>query len=144
MRTRTTIALLALLGVSPVAQEPTTYATRLSPLPRTAATVPSLTGSGEVTAVLSGTTLTITGHFTGLQSPATMARVHMGERTGVRGPAIFEVQVTEAPSGNISATIELRRAHMDPLEQGRFYLQLHSENAPEGNLWGWLLRPEDR
>jgi hypothetical protein len=27
---------------------------------------------------------------------------------------------------------------------GRFYIQLHSEKAPEGNLWGWLLREETR
>jgi hypothetical protein len=25
------------------------------------------------------------------------------------------------------------------LRQGRMYLQLHSESAPDGNLWGWLL-----
>lgn len=139
MRTRTTIALLALLAASPVAQESTSFTARLSPLPRTAATVASLTGSGEVTAVLTGMTLTISGHFSGLQSPATIARVRIGERTGVRGPAVFEVQVTEAPGGAISATLELGRAHLEPLSSGRFYLQLHSQSAPEGNLWGWLL-----
>lgn len=144
MRTRTTIALVALLAASPVAQESTDFTARLSPLPRTAATVTSLTGSGEVTAVLSDMTLTITGRFTGLQSPATIARVHMGERTGVRGPAIFDVQVTEAPSGSISATLELRRVHLELLRQGRFYVQLHSQSAPEGNLWGWLLAREAR
>jgi len=144
MRMRTTIAIVALLAASPVAQESTSFTARLSPLPRTAATVPSLTGSGEVSAVLSDMTLTMTGRFTGLQSPATIARVHMSERTGVRGPAIFDVQVTEAPSGSISATLELRRVHLELLRQGRFYVQLHSQSAPEGNLWGWLLAPEAR
>jgi len=28
------------------------------------------------------------------------------------------------------------------LEKGRFYVQLHSEKAPDGNLWGWLLPQE--
>jgi hypothetical protein len=144
MRTRTTIALLALLTAAPVAQESTSFTARLSPLPRTAATVDSLTGSGEVTAVLTGTTLTIGGRFDGLQSPATLARVHIGERTGMRGPAVFEVQVTEAPRGAIAATLDLRRVHLEPLQAGRFYVQLHSQTAPEGNLWGWLLAPEDR
>ncbi len=28
------------------------------------------------------------------------------------------------------------------LNRGRLYLQLFSEKAPEGNLWGWLLPQE--
>jgi hypothetical protein len=144
MRTRTTIACLVLLATTPAAQTPTSFTIRLSPVPRTPATVDTVTGAGEATAVLAGTTLTITGQFSGLQSPATIARLHIGERTGVRGPAIFDVQATPAANGSLAATLELGRAHLDPLANGRFYLLLHSQNAPEGNLWGWLLAAEAR
>jgi hypothetical protein len=30
---------------------------------------------------------------------------------------------------------------VEALKAGRFYIQLHSERAPDGNLWGWLLAP---
>ena len=30
------------------------------------------------------------------------------------------------------------------LEKGRLYVQLHSEKAPDGNLWGWLLPQENK
>ena len=30
------------------------------------------------------------------------------------------------------------------LEKGRLYVQLHSEKAPDGNLWGWLMPQENK
>ena len=103
-----------------------------------------ITGSGSMTAQLSGTTLTITGLFTGLQSPATQAHVHIGERTGVRGPAAFDVRVDKATTGSMSATIELSETQMASLRRGFFYVQIHSETAVDGNLWGWLLAEEKK
>ena len=32
----------------------------------------------------------------------------------------------------------------DDLNRERLYVQLYSEKAPEGNLWGWLLAQENR
>jgi len=26
------------------------------------------------------------------------------------------------------------------LKKGQLYIQIYSEKAPDGNLWGWLLR----
>ena len=49
-----------------------------------------------------------------------------------------------ATSGTITGSIELTREQADDLANGRLYIQLHSEKAPEGNLWGWLLLPEGR
>jgi hypothetical protein len=28
---------------------------------------------------------------------------------------------------------------VDSLKKGKFYIQINSEKAPEGNLWGWLM-----
>jgi len=28
---------------------------------------------------------------------------------------------------------------VEGLRQGQIYLQIHSETAPDGNLWGWLI-----
>jgi len=126
------------------AQEPGVFKGRLSPVPISADMASRVTGSGSMTAQLSGTTLTIAGLFTGLQSPATLAHVHIGERTGVRGPAVFDVRVDKATTGSMSATIELSETQVASLRRGFFYVQIHSEKAADGNLWGWLLAEEKK
>ncbi|HJU41178.1 MAG TPA: CHRD domain-containing protein [Vicinamibacterales bacterium] len=117
----------------------TAYRARLSVVPIDVAMQATVAGSGAATATLKGSTLTITGTFSGLKTAATMARLHRGPRTAMRGPAIGDLTVTAATNGTISGTLELTKQHVDDLAAGRLYLQLHSEKAPDGNLWGWLL-----
>jgi CHRD domain-containing protein len=132
----------AIAGVR--AQESQAFKGRLSPVPISADMVNRITGSGSITGQLTGTTLTLTGLFTGLQSPATLAHVHIGERTAVRGPAAFDVRIDKATTGSLSATIELNASQVTALRRGLFYVQLHSEQAADGNLWGWLLPTEEK
>lgn len=122
-----------------VAAQGQQYHARLSVVPIDVAMQATVAGSGSTTATLKGTTLSITGTFSGLRTPATVARVHRGPRTAMRGPAIGDLTATAATSGTISGRLELTKAQIDDLAAGRLYLQLHSEKAPEGNLWGWLL-----
>jgi hypothetical protein len=124
------------------AQAAKTYRARLSPVPVSTAT-PTVTGVGSVTATLSGTKLSLTGTFEGLASPATFAKLHRGPK-GIRGPAVFDLKVTAAASGTISGSIDLTPSQVDDLGRERFYVQLHSEKAPDGNLWGWLLSQENK
>jgi len=91
-----------------------------------------------VTATLDGSTLKITGTFQGMKSPATIAQVHMGAR-GVRGPVEFDLAVDKSPSGTLSGTITRTKIQIDTVRRGWYYVQIHAEQAPEGNLWGWLL-----
>ena len=127
------------LGLLAGAQGGEKFKARLSPVPIDAATANATTGAGSVNAVLTGTNLSITGTFEGLRSAATVARLHNGPK-GVRGPAVFDLTVTKATSGTISGTLRLTAAQVEGLKNGRFYVQIHSEKAPEGNLWGWLLQ----
>jgi hypothetical protein len=122
------------------AQAPETFKTRLSPVPVDAKTRADVTGVGSVTATLVGVKLSITGSFEGLRSQALDAKVHQGQATGVRGPAILDVSVPHATSGAVSATLDLTPQQIESLKKGRLYLQIDSEKAPDGNLWGWLLR----
>jgi hypothetical protein len=115
------------------------YRARLSVVPLDVAMQSTIAGVGSATATLKGTTLTIDGTFSGLKTPATAVRLHRGPRTAMRGPAIGELTATAATSGTINGTLELTKQQIDDLAAGRLYLQLHSEKAPEGNLWGWLL-----
>lgn len=119
--------------------QPEEYATRLSTVPIGPADRGIVTGNGTARAVLDGRHLSISGMFQGMQGPATTAALHLSPATGVRGPAILEIEVTETASGTLSAALELSRDQVEALRAGRLYIQVHSQAAPEGNLWGWLL-----
>jgi hypothetical protein len=113
---------------------------RLAPVPIDPTMRSTVTGSGSVSAVLTGTKLSITGTFSGLSGPATEARLHQGAVTGVRGPALSDLMISKATSGSFSGTLTLTAEQLENLKKGRLYIQIHSEKAPDGNLWGWLLR----
>jgi len=124
--------------VSAQGQSTRNYKARLSPVPVDIAMLANITGSGSATAVLAGNTLTITGTFDGLKSPATIAQVHKSPVTGVRGPVVFDLVVTGTTSGTIKGTLTLTPVQIADLDKRRLYIQIHGEKAPEGNLWGWL------
>jgi hypothetical protein len=138
------LAALALVVVAPalIHAQAKTYKTRLSPV-----AVPgfnaAIVGSGTATATVTGTKLAISGAFEGLSTPVTVARVHKSPKAGMRGPVLFELTVTKGANGgtagSISGAFDLTAAQVQELAQGRYYVQLHSEKAPDGNLWGWLL-----
>ncbi len=117
-----------------------TFKTRLSPVPIDAQLAPTVTGHGSVSAVLAGTKLMVTGSFEGLRSPALAAHLYQSKVTGIRGVVIHELTVTKAMNGNISGSVDLAPAEVEALRKGMVYVQIHSEGAPEGNLWGWLLK----
>lgn len=115
------------------------FKVRLTPVPIEASTAAKTKGGGSATASLDGTTLTLNGSFTGLQGAATVARLHDGVATGVRGPAVADFTVPQAASGTFTATLTLTAAQAESVREGRTYLLIHSAAAPDGNLWGWLL-----
>jgi CHRD domain-containing protein len=148
MKHKVSAALLAVVVLYPAgganAQAATTYKARLSPVPLDATMVGNVVGSGSVTATLTGSKLSITGTFEGLRSPATAARIHKSPKPGIRGPAILDLKASAGSSGTISGAFDLTAAQVQELAQGRYYVQLHSEKAPDGNLWGWLSLQENR
>ena len=154
MRTRKLAALVAFLGaglfsfasvsVAQNGQSGETFRVRLSPVPINISMMATIAGNGSLSATLAGKQLTIQGTFDGLRSPATTAQIRRGPR-GIRGPAIsnFELTVTKALKGTISATLQLSPDQIADLRNGLWYVQIQSERAPEGNLWGWRrLRPQ--
>jgi hypothetical protein len=138
------VGALTLAATALDAQGTRSYRARLSPVPLDAAMMATVAGSGSVTATLTGTKLSVAGTFEGLRSPATVARIHKGPKTGVRGEPILDLVVSTGTSGTISGAFDLNPAQASELGQGRYYIQLHSEKAPDGNLWGWLLFQESR
>lgn len=141
---RVLLALL-ILGAAhaAAAQTARTFKARLSVVPIDVAMQQTIAGGGSVTATLEGSKLTINGTFKDLKSPATVARLHRGYR-GVRGPSFADLTVTHDTSGAITGSVELTPSQVTELTKSSIYLQLHSEKAPDGNLWGWLLPAEGR
>ena len=128
------------LAFSASAQSPETYKVRLAPVAIDAAMKAVIAGEGSFTATLAGSKFTLNGTFTGLKSNATLAHIHQGTAPGVRGGVLLNLNVTKAVSGEISGTFDLTPEQVENLHKGRWYVQIHSEKAPAGNLWGWLVR----
>jgi len=142
MRAAILLCVLGAVGVS--AQSARTFRARLSPVALDVAMQATVAGSGSVTAPLNRTTLTVTGTFDGLKSPATIAQIHKSPIAGVRGPVMADLTVSGATTGSINGTMTLTPQQVADLEKKRLYVQLHSQKAPDGNLWGWLMPAENK
>jgi hypothetical protein len=115
-----------------------TFTGELDPAPFDLATKADLAGIGELSATLDGSVLTINGKFSGLPSPATAAHLEMGLAEGVKGKAIADLTASRAAAGEIGGRVTLTRAQVEAAKKNALYVQIDSEKAPEGNLWGWL------
>jgi hypothetical protein len=136
--TRIAVAAAAVFASYALAQS-STFEARLSPAPVDARTQASTTGRGQATAALDGRRLVLQGTFEGLKEPATAAHLHLSPALGVRGPAVYGLNVSEAVAGTVGGSIELSARHVEALEAGLLYVQIDGKSTPEGNLWGWLL-----
>jgi hypothetical protein len=130
-----------LLFASPgVSQAPERYKLRLTTVPMDGGMRNTVAGAGSGSATLAGTKLSITGTFDGLKSAATSAKLNSGVARGVRGTSIADLQITKSPKGSISGSVELTPEQVRGLRDGHLYIEVASEQAPEGNLWGWILK----
>lgn len=114
------------------------FSTPLDPVAFDNSTVKNNVGSGNVTATLSGSTLTITGNYAGLSSEATGAQVKMGFAMGVPGDVIGALKVSGGMAGQVSGSVKLTAAQTAGLKKGGVSVVVLSAKAPDGNLWGWL------
>jgi hypothetical protein len=137
-------ALIVLTLALPAAAE--NYETVLGPAPITDATKLKVTGRGAAVAVLNGQTLTISGQFSGLASPATDAHLMLGSGIGIPGAVMTDIAVTTAADGKVTGSVTLSRDQAAALRAGRIYIQINSQVAPApgGNLWGWLLPEHEK
>ena len=120
------------------AQSSDRFKGRLSRLPVDRPTAPQLRGQGSVEATLNGDELVLTAKFEGLSSPATAAHIHRAP-VARRGPVAFTVEVPAVATGELRDTITLTNAQLEQLREGLYYLQIHTEGNPGGELRGWLL-----
>ena len=117
------------------------FRARLSIAPVDTLTARTTSGSGSVDAVLVDDTLFITGTFDGMNSPAAAAHLHLAPK-GIRGPAVFELSIAKSATGVLGGRVELTEAQLHELRDGRYYVQVHTETNPDGEIRGWLLKEE--
>lgn len=130
-----------LLFTSPGAsQNPERYKVRLTTVPMDGGMRNTVAGFGSASVTLAGAKLSITGMFDGLKSPATAARLRSGVARGVRGDSVGELTVSKGTKGTVAGSVDLTADQVKGLRDGRMYIEIASEKAPEGNLWGWILK----
>lgn len=135
--TRGVVFLLACMAVQPVWAQ--NYGTRLTAVAYDGAMRANVQGDGRVSASLDGNKLTLSGTFLALPSSATGARLYSGPGIGVPGAAILDLQITGQNEGTLSGNFVLSARQLAALKLGHVYVQINSQKAPDGNLWGWLL-----
>ena len=119
------------------------YQVYLSPMPFNDATQPIMQGKGTASATLEGNTLSISGTFTGLTGPATKAHLSLSRGPGIPGAALVDLTLAGDVTGKVTGQIKLDPGQLVALRGGRLYIQIDSEKAPSGHLWGWLLEEHE-
>jgi hypothetical protein len=114
------------------------YQTDIGPTPKNGSQGANVQGRGTVLATLDNNKFSLQGTFSGLSSPATVARLYMGNVMGGTGPAIGDLKIVQARSGEISGAFTLTPGQIAALKVGKLYVMLNSQSAPTGNLWGWF------
>lgn len=129
---------------NPVPDDPLTA--RLDSVAFTNETRRLVSGVGGVVATISdGGVVTLVGNYGGLASPATSIVVLKGPRTGVPGQERLAAFPVAQPStrGSFSERIRMSKSNLAALLAGQIYLQIVTETAPDGAIWGWIIRKSD-
>jgi hypothetical protein len=106
------------------------------------------TGRGTASPTLTGNLLRVTGTFEGLSAPlmevaGSSAHVHDGP-IGQSGPIVFNLVVTPGQDGR-SGTFEgeqlLDQNQLRAFQAGRYYVNVHTQAYPGGEIRGQLAQP---
>jgi autotransporter translocation and assembly factor TamB len=134
---------VAVLSFAPLAAAEK-YQVHLSAMPFNDATQPIMTaGKGSATATLEGETLSISGTFAGLPARATKARLSLSRGPGIPGNPVVDLTLAGDVAGKVTGQIKLDPSQLAALRGRRLYIQIDSEKAPSGHLWGWLLEEHE-
>jgi hypothetical protein len=137
------VGLAVFAGITSGVSAAEKYQVYLSALPFNDATQPIMQGKGNATGTLDGDTLIISGTFSGLTGPATKARLSLSRGPGIPGTPFADLMLTGGAAGKVAGQVKLDASQLVALRGRRLYIQIDSETAPAGHLWGWLLEEHD-
>ena len=109
-------------------------------------------GTGFATLTLVGTSLSITGSFSGLTTPMSAGHIHGPAIPGLNGNVIYDLFgtgiLTGTTSGNYAGTVNLIpnptgyttiAQQLTDLNNGLWYLNIHDSTFPGGEIRGQIL-----
>ncbi len=96
------------------------------------------TGSAYVLADNGTDSVFLTGNFTGLSAPATMAHIHNEGLPGVNGPVLIPLVVSLATQGTIHVAAAASDAAISQMTEGSTYVNIHNATYPGGEIRGQL------
>jgi hypothetical protein len=94
------------------------------------------------TAMLELDTATKVVHYTliydGLSSPPIKVHLHGPKEEGMKAPAVLD-EHSDHPTSPITGTVTLTDRQVEELKAGQLYVNVHSQNYPDGEIRGWLV-----
>jgi hypothetical protein len=94
------------------------------------------------TATLELDTVTKVVHYTviydGLSSPPIKVHLHGPKEEGMKAPAVLD-EHSDHPTSPTTGTVTLTDHQIDQLKTGQLYVNVHSQNYPDGEIRGWLV-----
>jgi hypothetical protein len=94
------------------------------------------TGTADVTYNTETMEVTWTAEFSGLSGPATAAHIHGPAPMGENAGPIVPIEDLESPSEGTATLTEEQAAD---LQAGNYYLNIHTEANPDGEIRGQLM-----
>jgi hypothetical protein len=138
MRSRYTLALLAMLLAPSTALAAQGFSTTLSGASEVPANLSPASGTASVVLNNAQTQLAYTINYTGLTAGVTASHIHKAP-IGVNGGVLFPFTPPLATtSGTFSGTIVVTAANVADLIAGLYYVNIHTTNFPGGEIRGQL------
>ncbi|MBF5043267.1 CHRD domain-containing protein [Aggregicoccus sp. 17bor-14] len=99
-------------------------------------------GTGEAKANVKGNTVVVAGVFDNLTSTAIAAHIHGPADKDTAAPVLCGLTVTASSangtSGTIGGTCDFSDAQIEQLKDGQTYINVHTQNYPDGEIRGQL------
>jgi CHRD domain/FG-GAP-like repeat len=116
----------------------TAYLTGAQEVPATAS---SATGYARINVDEATLAVTYIVVFSGLTSAQTASHIHAPAVVGVNGPVIVNFGAVGGTSGTVSGTGTITAAGLAQIRSGQGYVNVHSNNFPNGEIRGQIGRP---
>lgn len=76
--------------------------------------------------------------YDGLSSPPIKVHLHGPKEEGMKAPAVLD-EHSDHPTSPITGTVTLTDHQIEELKAGQLYVNVHSQNYPDGEIRGWLV-----